>query len=161
MNRPIKAAFLDRDGTINVKRDDYVKSPGELVIIEDAVAGMRKLQDKGYALVVVTNQSAVGRGIITEAELDGIHARMERKLAESDVRLAGVYFCPHLPGDGCRCRKPRTGMIDDAAYDLNIDTSSSYMIGDSASDAEAGLSAGLGVIKINTDGGFSGAVDRV
>ncbi len=137
-----RAFFLDRDGVINVHRDDYVKSVEEFVLLPDAPRAIRLLNENGWLVVVVTNQSAVGKGIITEDRLREIHAHMLSLLEKEGARVDAIYYCPHRPDDGCPCRKPEPGMLLRAARDLGIDLSRSVMVGDMDTDIEAGKRAG-------------------
>lgn len=150
-----RALFLDRDGVINRKRDGYVTDERDLEVLEDAVRAMHIARAKGYVIVVVTNQSAVGRGIMTGGQLARVHARMESELARAGARIDAIYCCTHAPGDGCACRKPGTAMIEAAVRDLNIDAGSSWLVGDSDTDMEAAERAGLRGIRIEPDAGFS------
>jgi D-glycero-D-manno-heptose 1,7-bisphosphate phosphatase len=142
------AVFLDRDGTINVDRD-YLINPAEFEFIDGVPEALKKLQDAGYLLVVVTNQSGVARGYFTLEQVDRLHDHMADKLAALGADLDGIYVCPHHPTQGeaphrriCDCRKGRPGMLLQAAKDLEIDLSRSIMIGDKLSDIEAGAAAG-------------------
>lgn len=143
-----RAAFLDRDGTV-VEEANYLTRPGLLRLEPGAAAALRRLKDAGYMLILVTNQSAVARGMMTEAELAKVHERLAAMLAEERVSLDGVYYCPHLP-DGeapeyaqeCGCRKPAPGMLLRAARERGVDLAASIMIGDSERDVEAGRRAG-------------------
>jgi D-glycero-D-manno-heptose 1,7-bisphosphate phosphatase len=145
-----KAAFLDRDGVINVDRA-YVHRWEDFEFLPGAVEAMRRLQDAGYALVVVTNQSGVARGYYGEDDVARLHEAMAAALAQAGVRLAAVEHCPHHPGGrvaryavACDCRKPAPGMILRAARALELDLAASVMFGDKASDIEAARRAGVG-----------------
>lgn len=140
MNR---AVFLDRDGTLIVDRG-YLKDPGEVALLPGVPEALRKLKAAGCLLVVVTNQSGIGRGYFTHDDVLRAQARLEALLAEEGVILDGHYYCPHGPDEHCPCRKPAPGMLQQAARDLTIDLAASAMIGDKASDAEAGMAAGCG-----------------
>jgi len=154
LRNPQRAVFLDRDGVINVD-SDLIKHPDELVLIPGAAEAIRLLNASQFITVVVTNQSVVARNLTDEAGVDRIHARMERLLAdEAGAFVDAIYYCPHHPHGGfpeenpaykveCRCRKPKPGMLLDAAERFNIDLSASYMIGDSPRDIEAGQAAGV------------------
>jgi mannose-1-phosphate guanylyltransferase/phosphomannomutase len=154
LRNPQRAVFLDRDGVINVD-SDLIKHPAELVLIPGAAEAIRLLNDSQFITVVVTNQSVVARNLTDEAGVDRIHARMERLLAEeAGAFVDAIYYCPHHPHGGfpeenpaykveCSCRKPKPGMLLDAAERFNIDLSASYMVGDSPRDIEAGKSAGV------------------
>lgn len=138
------AVLLDKDGTL-VEDDGY--SPGPWRLRPNAIRVLRELQDAGFLLVVVTNQSGIARGLMTEADLMRSKDDMERRLGAHGIRLAGFYHCPHAPDGGCRCRKPEPGMLIQAAEDLDLDLSRSWMVGDKDTDAEAGHRAGCRSIK--------------
>ncbi len=152
MTRPA-AAFLDRDGTINVKapEGEYVESPDELVLLPGAAAAVRALNDAGVPVAVVTNQRGVALGRMTLDDLQRVHDRLDALLADAaGARVDRYYACPH-DKDSCDCRKPRPGMLLQAARDLGIDPRDAVMIGDSESDAEAGRRAGARAIRLGAD----------
>ena len=128
---------LDRDGTIIVERD-YLSNPLQIEFLPGAVRGLRLLLEMGLGLVVVTNQSAVGRGFFDEAQLDLVHRQLRELLKAEGVQLEGIYFCPHTPEDGCSCRKPNPGLIERAANELDFDLQASFVIGDKPADIEMG-----------------------
>lgn len=139
-----RAVFIDRDGTINRKAPakDYIKSWSEFEFIPGAAEAIRLLHDRGFKAVVVTNQSQIGKGIVSQAQVDGINARMKKELAGKGAPIDGIYVCPHHPDENCPCRKPKTGLMTDAAKDLGIDILNSYVVGDSAKDILMGKNAG-------------------
>lgn len=141
MSRP--AAFLDRDGVINEDRG-YVHHSEEFVLLPGAVDGLRRLQALGYALVVITNQSGIGRGYFDEAAYQALTADLQGRLAREGVTLAGVYHCPHLDTAECDCRKPAPGLIRRAVAELDLDVAASVLVGDKPSDVAAGRAAGVG-----------------
>jgi D-glycero-D-manno-heptose 1,7-bisphosphate phosphatase len=145
------AAFLDRDGTI-VHDRHYLADPDGLELLAGAGAALRRLSELGFLLVVVSNQSGVGRGLFTLDDVERMNARLRDLLAREGVVLAGIYVCPHHPDDGCRCRKPEPGLIETAAAELGIDLGRSIMIGDRDSDVAAGAAAGLTAMRVG-DGG--------
>ena len=128
---------LDRDGTIIAERH-YLSDPLEIEFLPGAVQGLRQMGAMGLGLVVVTNQSAVGRGFFDEAHLDLIHRRLCALLKAEGIRLEGIYFCPHRPDMGCPCRKPKPGLIERAASELDFDLEASFVIGDKPADIEMG-----------------------
>lgn len=145
----MRAAFIDRDGVINEERD-YVHHVEDFHLLPGATDGLRLLREHGYALVVVTNQAGIGRGMYTEEDYARLTAHIRSTLAADGVSLDAVYHCPHHPVAGvgayrvdCDCRKPRPGMLLQASRALGIDLSSSVLIGDKQSDLEAGRAAGL------------------
>lgn len=136
-----KAVFLDRDGTIIYDRD-YLRDPELVELIAGVVNDLRLLRKQGYLLVLVSNQSGIARGYFTQEDLAKVNKRFMQLLEEQGVTLDGIYYCPHGPGDGCDCRKPAVGMALAAERDLNIDLSSSYMVGDKLSDIQFGENFG-------------------
>lgn len=137
-----KAAFLDRDGTIN-EEVDYLRDADQMRLIPGAAKAIRLLRQRGWLAIVVTNQSGIARGYLTELQLGDIHARLRRLLAVEGAELDAIYYCPHHPTIGsapyrrdCVCRKPKTGMIEQAARDFSIDTTRSVVIGDRLQDIE-------------------------
>jgi histidinol-phosphate phosphatase family protein len=141
------AVFLDRDGTI-IDDVGYPNSPGQVRFKHGVVAALRKISAIGWPLVVVSNQSGVGRGLISRQQASAVHDRFVEVLTEERVLLAGVYYCFHLPSDACGCRKPSPGMLRLAADELGFDLSASVLIGDKTSDMEAGLACGCRCILI-------------
>jgi D-glycero-D-manno-heptose 1,7-bisphosphate phosphatase len=140
---------LDRDGTINVERH-YVADPDQVELLEGAAEGLRQLRDLGLDLIVVTNQSGVGRGYFSARTLGLIHERLIRCLAAEGIGLAGIYVCPHVPADGCRCRKPGTALLEQAARERGFDLRDAFVIGDKASDIELGRRAGSTTLLVRT-----------
>ena len=144
------AVFLDRDGVIN-QDTGYVSCVDYFHFIDGTIEALQILKKKGYCLVVVTNQSGIARGYFTEEQFMSLTEWMDWSLADRDVDLDGIYFCPHHPTAGvgeyrqeCNCRKPAPGMLLDAAKDLKIDLANSYMVGDKAGDLQAAKAAGVG-----------------
>jgi heptosyltransferase-2 len=127
--------FLDRDGTLNYD-PGYLKVAAELKLLAGVGPALARLKGAGAKLVVVTNQSGVGRGIVTLKDLEAIHARLQGLLEQEDAALDAIYFCPHHPDDGCRCRKPNVGMVERAVSELQLDLRRSYLIGDHARDIQ-------------------------
>ncbi len=142
------AVFLDRDGTLNEERG-YVTNPDHLLLLPGAADAVRLLREAGFACVVVTNQSAIGRGLMTEADLHLIHEQLHRQLHAEAAKLDGVYFCAALPGDDPE-RKPAPGMLLRAARELELDLPRSWMVGDTASDIRAGQNAGCRCILVRS-----------
>ncbi|MBJ6723261.1 D-glycero-beta-D-manno-heptose 1,7-bisphosphate 7-phosphatase [Geomesophilobacter sediminis] len=151
-----KAVFLDRDGTINVEVE-YLSRVEDFQFIPGAPLAIKSLKEAGFLLVVVTNQSGIGRGYYDETALERVHRFMHEELEKFGVSIDACYFCPHHPEHGvgpyridCACRKPLPGMLLQAAHDLNIDLAASYMIGDKLADVKAGLKAGCSSILVQT-----------
>lgn len=151
MSRP--AAFIDRDGTINVQPPEhqYLGSVEELEILPGTMEGLRALADCGFVLAIASNQRGVGRGLISMDDVDAIDAEIRRLAAEAGAEIAGSYYCPHLNDDDCDCRKPRPGLLLRAAEELDLDLSASWMVGDSATDIEAGAAAGCRTAYLGDD----------
>jgi heptosyltransferase-2 len=133
--------FLDRDGTLNYD-PGYLKIAADLKLLTGVGPALARLKKVGAKLVVVTNQSGVGRGILTLKDLEAIHARLQGLLEQEDVALDAIYFCPHHPDDGCRCRKPNVGMVERAVSELQLDFRRFYLIGDHARDIQLGHRVG-------------------
>jgi len=143
-----KAVFLDRDGVINDGTRYYTYRVADFVLNPGVAEGLKLLQDAGYILVVVTNQSGVAKGEYTERDVATVHDFMRNELGKQGVIIQKVYHCPHHPDVmECDCRKPRPGMLERAIEELDIDRKHSFMIGDSKRDVEAALKAGVYPIK--------------
>lgn len=157
-----KAVFLDRDGVLTRERPDYVKTPEELEILPGIGPPLQYLRKHGFRLVVVTNQSVVGRGLATHDEMVRIHEKLQSELMRMGCMVDAIYYCPHLPGEGCSCRKPKPGLILRAARDLWIDVAGSWMIGDKEIDLEAAKRAGCRGIRVQTNvGDLQNAVSSI
>lgn len=150
-----RAVFLDRDGTINIEKD-YLYRIADLEFVPGAAEAVRMLNDSGYFVVVVTNQSGVARGYYTEEDVEILHRHIGRELEKSGARIDAWLYCPHHPdGRGsyalpCKCRKPLPGMLKEAARRFNIDLDASIMIGDKLADISAGQAAGCRTILVRT-----------
>ncbi len=139
-----KVVFLDRDGTINYDSPDYIKSRSEFEFIPGSIEAIRLLVVNGFTCVVVTNQAALARKLISRDELEHIHAMMETAIISGGGKITDIFFCPHLPDDGCECRKPAPGMLLQAQRKYSIDLTRAIMVGDSAKDIECARNAGCG-----------------
>jgi D-glycero-D-manno-heptose 1,7-bisphosphate phosphatase len=153
------AVFLDRDGTI-IEEVGYLSDPAELVLIPGAAPAIRRINQAGLAAVVITNQSGLARGFFDEERLVLIHERLKMALEKEGAFLDGIYFCPHHPEGQvgryrkvCACRKPKTGMIMQAAEDLSLVVSDSYMIGDHITDMKLAVNAGMRSVHVLTGHG--------
>ena len=143
------AVFLDRDGTI-IDDIGYLGDPAGISFYPGVPEALKRLQDRGYLLVVITNQSGIGRGYFNEETTLSVNLTMERLLKEKGVALAAIYYCPHHPEDNCRCRKPELLMVERAQSDLDIDPSRSWVMGDLDKDVKMGLKAGVRPILVET-----------
>ncbi|MFH1874302.1 MAG: HAD family hydrolase [Pseudomonadota bacterium] len=128
-----KAIFLDRDGTLNYD-PGYLDDPDKLKLLPGVGEGLKILQDAGFKLVVITNQAGIGRAKFTEKTLQKIHERLKELLKAYSVELTAIYYCPHHPDENCNCRKPKTGMVDLAVREHNLDLKKSFVIGDDKCD---------------------------
>lgn len=150
-----RAVFIDRDGTLNVEKD-YLYRPDECELILGSAAAVRRLNEAGWLVVVVTNQSGVARGYYGEQEVASLHRHMAAELAQGGGQVAGWYYCPHHPSGQepynrqCDCRKPLPGMLLQAARELEIDLSRSWMVGDKLVDVQAGQAAGCRAVLVRT-----------
>ena len=155
-----RAVFIDRDDTI-AKDVPYCPSPDKLVLFDGVGGSIRRLNDAGFLVIMVTNQSGVGRGYFTESKLSEIHDKMRSDLAEDGAKLDAIYFCPHLPEEGCECRKPNIGMVLQAMMDFDIDLSSSFVVGDSEREMELARRIGAKGIQVSPSFDFRQAVEQI
>ena len=133
-----KAVFVDRDGTLMIDQH-YLKDPAGVVILPGVLESLVRLRERGYLLVLVTNQSGIARGLMTRRQCDLVNIELESQL---DMKFDAIYVCPHAPSDNCLCRKPSPGMILEASKKLGVDLSRSWMVGDKKSDVLAGYNVG-------------------
>ena len=138
----MKLVILDRDGTINEDRDDYVKSPEEWVPIPGALEAIARLNHNGWHTVVATNQSGIGRGLFDMATLNAMHLKMHQMLAKHGGRIDAVFFCPHTPEDHCDCRKPLPGLFRQIGERFGVDLTEVQAVGDVLRDLQAGVEVG-------------------
>jgi len=138
------AIFLDRDGVIIENRADYVRSWDDVAFLPGALAALAALAPAPWAVVIVTNQSAVGQGLLAPEAAEAINARVVAAIRAAGGRVDAAYLCPHTDADACDCRKPAPGLLRRAAAELNLDLGRSVMIGDALSDVLAGRAAGVG-----------------
>jgi D-glycero-D-manno-heptose 1,7-bisphosphate phosphatase len=148
-----KAIFLDRDGVINrkPKEGDYITSWADFHLLSGVAEGIALLNRTGYMAVVVTNQRCVAKGLLSAAQLETMHEQMSQALLQANAKLDGIYYCPHDYEPACACRKPAPGMLLEAARRHSIDLSSSWMIGDSEIDVQAGMNAGCKTARVFTE----------
>lgn len=150
------ALFLDRDGTINVDVD-FLSNPDDLQLLPRSARAIREANELGIPVFIITNQSGIARGILSERELETVHQRLKEKLADEGAAIDKIYYCPHHPDIGmppyrktCTCRKPKTGMLRQAAREFGINLGTSYMVGDRCVDMIAGHSANCGTVLVLT-----------
>lgn len=145
-----RVVFLDRDGVINESPPEgsWVFTWEEFRFLPDALAALRRLREEGFTVAVVTNQSCVGRGLATREAIDDINARMVRLVEAAGGHIAGVYVCPHPRVADCACRKPKPGLIDQAARELGLRPERAFLVGDAERDIEAGLARGCTTILV-------------
>ena len=140
MTKP--AVLIDRDGVIVKNRDDYVKSLDEMELLPGAIEAIAAMSKDGHRVFVITNQSAIGRGLTTRAEVGRMHAQLASEVQRLGGRIDGFLVCPHTPDDGCNCRKPAPGLLYQARDGYGVDLKSAVVIGDALSDVEAARTAG-------------------
>ncbi len=157
---PRRFVILDRDGTIN-QEVGHLSRPEQVSLIPGAAAGLRHMQEHGVGIIVVTNQSVVGRGTIDHSRLEEIHERLRSLLEEQGVFLDGIYACTHSPEDDCGCRKPKTALVDKAARDFGFRPPECFVIGDKVSDIELGRRIGAVTLLVRTGYGADYPVDGV
>jgi histidinol-phosphate phosphatase family protein len=144
--------LLDRDGIINRMRPDYVKRWEEVDIIPGSLETLARLSRGGCELIVLTNQSAIGRGLVSQKTVNDIHDRMASLVEERGGKIRAFVMCPHTPADACDCRKPAPGLLFRARDELGVDLSNAVMVGDQLSDVEAARAAGCRAILLDPDG---------
>ncbi|QJD98018.1 HAD family hydrolase [Mucilaginibacter robiniae] len=158
-----KAVFLDRDGVLNKELGDYVCRLEDFQVLEHNFEALKELQNRGYLLIVATNQGGLAKGWYTEEQLATMHQHLKNLYAEHGVTFTDIYYCPHHPnftGD-CDCRKPKPGLLLRGIEQYNIDPAQSYFIGDRERDVEAGTAAGVTGILINSDQPISEMLDLI
>lgn len=146
-------AVLDRDGVINFDSAAYIKHPDEWRPIPGSIEAIAQLSQAGMRVFIVTNQSGIGRGFFTLATLDAIHARLRGAVTAAGGAIAAIYFCPHLPGDGCDCRKPRVGLLRRLETEHGLALARQPLVGDKWSDLEAARGVGARPILVLTGAG--------
>lgn len=149
-----KVVFLDRDGVINRDSAEYIKSREEFEFLTGSIAALVRLRKAGYDVIVITNQSAVNRGMITLKGLDDMHHMMKKTIQRHGGQIRDIYYCPHRPDEGCDCRKPKPGLILKACDQYTIDLNHATMVGDSTKDIECARNAGCArVVLVKTGNG--------
>lgn len=154
---PGLVVFLDRDGVINRDSPEYIKSLAEFEFLPRSLAAIQNLTINSIKVIVITNQSALHRGLITQKTLDTMHAAMITDVRAQGGRIEDIFYCPHTPDEGCRCRKPAPGMIHNARKKHGIDLSLAGMVGDSAKDIACARRAGVGFAVLVKTGNFAKA----
>jgi len=155
-----KAVFLDRDGVINRKaptEDQYITRWEEMEILPGVAEAIAELNHAGFQVIIVTNQRSVAKGLITIAELESVHEQMCRHLASAGAAIQALYYCPHEMEPPCSCRKPEPGMLLQAAQEHNIELATSWMIGDSVKDVQAGQGAGCKTAQLIDENRLTGS----
>jgi len=142
-----RAIFIDRDGTI-AKDVPYCSRPEDFELLPRVAEGIKSVNEHGFKVVVITNQSGIARGYFTEETLAKIHDKMRRELAKQGAHIDAIYYCPHHPDGNCECRKPKPKMLLQATSDLNVDLGQSYVIGDNDMDIEMGKNVGCKTVLI-------------
>ena len=150
-----RAVFLDRDGVISENRDDYVKSWQEFAFLPGVFEPLVVLAQTSFLVVVVSNQSAINRGLVNHETVQDIHRRMRRAVEDTGGRLDAITYCPHRPDEDCDCRKPKPGMLLQTARELDIDLARSYLVGDALSDMQAALAVQCKPVLVLTGRGRS------
>ena len=148
-----KYVLLDRDGVINHDSGDFIKSPDEWLPIDGSLEAIALFNKNGYQVIVITNQSGVGRGHYSDATLTDMHTKMSRMAEALGGKISHIYYCPHLPDADCKCRKPKPGMLEQFSKDAHVALDDIYFIGDSLRDLQAGIAAGAKPLLVKTGNG--------
>lgn len=157
-----KAVFLDRDGVINRERGDYTWLLEDFILNDGLTEALTALQKAGYLLIVISNQSGISKGIYTREQVEFLHAQLVRNLRNKGIDILEIYYCPHHPDfSRCICRKPDSQLLEKAVARFHIDRASSWFIGDAQRDEEAGLKAGLKVLRIRPNDSLAAAAERI
>lgn len=152
--------LLDRDGVINQDSDQYIKNPDEWRPIPDSLEAIALLNAQGYKVVVITNQSGLARGIYDLATLEKIHDKMLALCAQKGAKIEAIFYCPHLPSDGCSCRKPKPGLLKQFAKQYQVDLNAIYFVGDALQDIQAGYRVNAQVLLVKTGKGLRTITDN-
>jgi D-glycero-D-manno-heptose 1,7-bisphosphate phosphatase len=138
----MKLVILDRDGTINVDSDEFIKTPDEWTPLPGALEAIARLNHAGWHVAVASNQSGLGRGLFDVASLNAIHAKMHKALGAVGGRIDAVFYCPHSPDEGCQCRKPAPGLFEQIGERFGVDLRTTHVVGDTVRDLQAGTTVG-------------------
>ena len=149
----MKLVILDRDGVINQDSDDYIKSPQEFVPIAGSLEAIARLKQAGYLVAVATNQSGIGRGLFDLETLSAMHNKLHKALAAVNGSIDGIFVCPHAPDEGCECRKPRPGLLQQISKQFDVPLADVPVIGDSLRDLESAQAVGARPILVRTGKG--------
>jgi D-glycero-D-manno-heptose 1,7-bisphosphate phosphatase len=153
--------FLDRDGVINKDSPDYVKSWSEFEFLPESLDAIRLLTENNYSVVIITNQSIINRKMASLDDLEFTHAMMKKNVREGGGEIKDIFFCPHKPEDGCKCRKPEPGLILEAQKKYGIDVKNSVMVGDNAKDIECARRAGCRYAILVKTGNYEQAISSL
>lgn len=157
---PSKIVFLDRDGVINLDSEDFIKSPDEWQPIPNSLEAIALLNRAGFKVVVVTNQSGIGRGLFTLDALEAMHAKMRQLTAEKGGAIEAIYYCPHSPEAGCACRKPKSGLLKQFQQDTGISAQGWYLVGDAWRDIQTARAVGARPLLVKTGKGLKTLADH-
>ncbi|MFI3135697.1 MAG: D-glycero-beta-D-manno-heptose 1,7-bisphosphate 7-phosphatase [Methylococcaceae bacterium] len=152
--------LLDRDGVINADSDDYIKSPDEWQPISGSLEAIALLNQAGFKVAVLTNQSGLGRGLFDIDTLDAIHAKMRRLLRDKGGEIAGLYYCPHVPDDHCACRKPKPGLAQQFSQETGTSLENVFFVGDAFRDIQTALAVGAQPLLVKTGKGLKTIADH-
>jgi len=155
-----KAVFLDRDGTIN-QEIHYLTDPRDLELLPSVAEAIKMLNEAKFEVIIVTNQSAIARGLLTKRKLEEIHNRLLKILNDKGAKIDAIYYCPHHPDENCTCRKPKSGLIFKASKEHSIDLSESYVVGDKLIDIKSGRNAGCKAILVLTGYGKTELPEKI
>ncbi len=148
-----KILILDRDGVINEDSEAFIKSPDEWQPLPGSIDAIAQLYEHGFTIAVATNQSGIGRGLITQSNLDAIHEKMRDAVQDAGGDITTIAYCPHRPEDYCDCRKPQSGLFDEIANTLCVDLEGAWVVGDSLRDLQAGMARGCTPLLVRTGKG--------
>ena len=159
----MKVVFLDRDGVINkaAKPKEYILSWDEFEFNPGVLTGIKKLNDHGYDIIIITNQSCINRGLICQKDVDAIHEKMVKEIESHGGKITDIYYCPHRPDEKCSCRKPEPGMLDAAVLNYTIEPKVCWMVGDNNKDVEAGERIGCKTFLVPQDSNFEDVADFI
>jgi len=153
--RSERIVFLDRDGVVNHDSPDFVRSVADWKPLPGSLEAIARLTEAGHRIVIISNQSGLARGLFDRSALDAIHAHLRAEVARAGGRIDGIFICPHLPADGCDCRKPKPGLIRQAERALGLNARDAPFVGDRASDLGAARAAGCRPVLVESGLGFS------